>query len=315
MQYGVGKMDKKIIIFGMIIVLIPLVYGATPVLYFSDIVSGPKVGNTDGAGGLSSNQHGSIVTLWGNFLGSSQGSSKIYFKDSLNNDYETAHVYYWTIADGNSGGGPADLYTYHGMEEIAFSIPSGVADGLGKIYVKVNGMDSNELNFTIRNGNIYFVNASGNNTLGNGSWDNPWRTVSVLSSFGNQDYDGASDKVEAGDIIYVCDGVNEIDSYPSANGISGIRIRMKTGNESHPFSMIAYPGATAIANGTHIGITTQYSGYWVFSKYTVYAGEHRGTHEGCCVYSAMGIRSNEQARIIANEITNKSIFPTNYIIL
>ena len=47
------------------------------------------------------------------------------------------------------------------MQEIAFSIPASVAEGLGEIYVKINGINSNKLNFTVRDGSIYFVKVNG----------------------------------------------------------------------------------------------------------------------------------------------------------
>ncbi len=64
--------------------------GSTPVLFFSDLISGPATGNTDTSLGQSSGVHGSIVTVWGKNLGSSQGTSKIYC-----NDVEAPYVYSW----------------------------------------------------------------------------------------------------------------------------------------------------------------------------------------------------------------------------
>ena len=127
-----------------------------PILNFSDLINGPKSGLGDGLG------EGAIVTIWGNNLGSSQGTSKVYFKDSNNSIHEAAHVYYWKNADGQLPGGPSDLYTSHKMQEIAFSIPSAVADGAGKIYVEVEGVNSTELDFYARSdGIIRFVKAGG----------------------------------------------------------------------------------------------------------------------------------------------------------
>ena len=117
-----------------------------PVLFFSDLTSGPKTGNRDTSGGRSG-QDGAIVTLWGRNLGSAQGSSKVYA-----NGAEAASYYYW----GNATV-PADLYTYHGMQMISFQISHLAQDGAGQIYVVVNGQPSNSLPFTVRAGNIYFV--------------------------------------------------------------------------------------------------------------------------------------------------------------
>jgi hypothetical protein len=65
-----------------------------PRLNFSDLISGPSTGLGDGLGS------GVIVTVWGQHLGSSQGSSEVVFTDSAGNELAAAHVYYWTNADG-----------------------------------------------------------------------------------------------------------------------------------------------------------------------------------------------------------------------
>ncbi len=139
---------------------------AAPVLFFTDITSGPKSGNPDTSGGRSG-QDGAIVTLWGRNLGSAQGSSQVYA-----NGIEAASYYSW----GNATV-PADLHTYHGMQMISFQISHLAQDGAGSTYVVVNGQQSNSLPFTVRAGSIYFVMTSGNDDTGNGSWGNPWRTI------------------------------------------------------------------------------------------------------------------------------------------
>ncbi|MDY6856952.1 MAG: hypothetical protein SWO11_20050 [Thermodesulfobacteriota bacterium] len=223
---------------------------ANPVLHFCDIISGPKSGNTGGM----VNNHGVIVTIWGNNLGSSQGASKIFFKDSTGNIHEAAYVYYWVNADGLSSGGPADLHTYHKMQEIAFSIPVAVVDGLGRIYATVNSVNSNKLDFTVRGGGIYFVKTTGNNSTGDGSWSTPWQTIDFIS-------EGAGGTLDAGDIISVCNAVIE-------TGGTGIKI---LGASTAPLALVAYPGASVEIIGLMNNIVTvanwyQSHGYWVFSK-------------------------------------------------
>ena len=90
-----------LVIIGGIFIIPQKAFPGQPALNFSDIDSGPKTGNTDGAGGLTSSRHGAIVTVWGNYPGSSQGSSKIYV-----GGVEAAHVYSWKDADGSLPGGP-----------------------------------------------------------------------------------------------------------------------------------------------------------------------------------------------------------------
>src|SRR3989304_9430405 len=67
--------------------LAPNAAAADPVLYFSDITSGPKSGNSDTSGGRSG-LDGAIVTIWGANLGSTQGSSIVYI-----NGAEAASTY------------------------------------------------------------------------------------------------------------------------------------------------------------------------------------------------------------------------------
>ena len=247
-----------------------MVNAATPVLFFSDITSGPKTGLGDGLG------EGSIVTVWGHNLGSSQGASKIYC-----GGVEAAHVYYWENADptiGNSG--PADLYSFHKMQEIAFSIDSDAPDGNVKIKVVVDGDGSNELDFYIRSGKIYFVKATGNNSNGDGSWANPWLNVDYYSS-------GACSKAElgAGDIIYAGDGVTDF---------NGVALRAKSGTGlNNPIALVAYPGADYRVGtaGFGIGNNNASCAYWNFSKIFVQS-------------DGIGIGAFKGMRVVGCEITD-----------
>ncbi len=277
----------------------------SPVLNFSDLISGPKTGNADGAGGLTSSEHGSIITVWGVNLGETQKNSKVYFRDSQNNIHEVAHIYYWKNADGNQPSGPADLYTYQKMQEIAFSVPSSVADGPGKIFINIDEVNSNELDFTIRAGNIYHIKTTGSDSTGDGSWLNPWATISRHNS-GSQ---GASTKVSPGDTVYVGDGVNEIDTDTGASTDSGIYISGVHAGEDNTNTQIAfvtYPGARAKAKGKNDGITLYKTSGIVISKYIAEAGEYYEVLEetGSIKSRAVGINTNKNGRLIANRITD-----------
>jgi hypothetical protein len=259
---------------------IEYVVAASPVLHFSDITSGPKTGNTDGAGGLSSSQHGAIVTVWGNFLGATQGSSKIFIRDVSGNMYESAHIYYWKNADGTLPGGPADLYSYQKMQEIAFSIPSSAADGLAGFYVEINGVSSNTLPFTIRSGNIYFVKAGGSDS-NSGTWSTPWATLSFAG-------EGAGGRIQAGDTIYVGNGVTH-------NGELGIK--NIDGTADKPISLLAYPNAKVTVIGdSRSAIMNWYSAidFWNLGKIVTMAG------------GATGIFTFKEGRIVGMEITDAS---------
>lgn len=252
----------------LFILLFPSIGIAAPVLNFSDITSGPKTGNTDGLGS------GAIVTIWGNNLGSTKGTSKVYV-----GGVEATQVYYWEDADVTGSSGPAELYLYHKMQAIAFAIPATAPNGLTDIYVTVNGEQSNYLPFTVRTGNIYFVKTTGNNS-NPGSWSSPWLTLSYAA---NNDVS----PVIPGDIIYVTNGIQEL---------SGLVLRNHVGTADNPISFIAYPGAQVIVqNSTHqgsaIGNYNAASKYINFSKLII---RTNGT----------GIDTHKGMRAIANEITN-----------
>ncbi len=119
--------------------------GSTPVLFFSDLISGPATGNTDTSLGQSSGVHGSIVTVWGKNLGSSQGTSTITC-----NGVVAPYVYMW----GNNTF-PLELNTKRGWQMISFQVASTATSGAGTIYATVGGINTNTLAFTVRTGSIY----------------------------------------------------------------------------------------------------------------------------------------------------------------
>lgn len=248
---------------------------ATPSLNFSDLIDGPKSGLGDGLG------EGAIVTVWGNNLGSSQGSSKIYIKDSASNSFEAAHVYYWGNADGTSNGTHADLFTRQKMQEISFSIPSALADGAGKIYVTTPDGTSNELDFYVRStGTIYWVKTTGNDSTGNGSWLNPWQTISRATA--------TSTPMEGGDLVYACDGVTTASTINLGN--SGIS---KSGSDNNRTGLLAYPGTTVTVNSNIRSwcYNSTLNSHWVVSKMNV------------VTETESGIGGNAYGRIVGNKIT------------
>lgn len=257
-----------------------------PVLNFSDIESGPKTGNTDGVGS------GAIITIWGNYLGATQGASKIYV-----GNVEATAIYYWKNADGQLPGGPADLYTYHKMQEISFAIPAGAPDGASTIKVVVNGTETNTLPFTVRSGNIYFVKSGGDDSTGNGSWSNPWATLQSV-------FDGGNGKISAGDIVYTA-GVG------SVAGINvGVNQRI-LGTINNPISLIAYPNTLVHVTGE------SYTGYVIqnfnnqednlANEYINYA-KLKITAAGDKDDFSSGVRASKGNRLVALEITGPTVY-------
>jgi len=243
-----------------------------PVLFFSDLTSGPRTGSSDTSGGRSG-QDGAIVTLWGHNLGSAQGSGKVYA-----NSAEAASYYYW----GNAIA-PADLYTYHKMQMISFQVSHLAQDGAGQIYVVVNGQPSNPLTFTVRSGQIYFAQTSGSDDTGNGSWSNPWRTIPKAAS-----------SLSSGDIAYIGNGVNQT----TESGFSAAVNLGTDGAPGNPKALVVYPGATSHVGNTTIerafwvwnGDTSGYSVHWVIAKFTVTTGQ-------------VGIPAQTGFRVVGNYVT------------
>lgn len=262
--------------------------GMTPHLNFSDIISGPSTGLNDGLGS------GAIVTIWGNNLGEYQGTSTISI-----GGMPPSHIYYWKNADGQKPGGPADLYTYNRMQEISFSLPSSLPQGSTAIIVTVDGAVSNALPFTVRNGRIYHVKKTGNNSTGDGSWDNPWANVAKHTS-------GASTKIDPGDIVYVHDGVEEINTYLS--GLAGMRIDYIHGTALTQTAFIAYPNSRVLAQGNNRGIDLYQSDAIVIAKYVVKVGNYDEPTPGSTAVlhyeTAAGIKPTANGRIVGNEVTD-----------
>ncbi len=246
---------------------------SAPVLYFSDVTSGPRSGNSDSSGGLPPGQNGAIVTVWGTGIGSSRGGSKIYC-----NGAEAPSYYYW----GNATK-PANLYASHRMQMISFQVSGTAQNGKGVIYAVVNGQQSNTLPFTVRSGSMYFVKTSGSDATGDGSWTLPWRTIGkAVASLGN------------GDIAYVGNGVSQTTAgeYDAAVNLGS------SGTADSPKALIVYPGATAKVGNPKIyrafhswGTGTGgYVQHWVLSKFSI-------------TTKVVGVFANTGFRVVGNRLT------------
>lgn len=208
--------------FGLLLLLFSSsLLASGPRLLFSDLVSGPDDGLGDGKGS------GVVVTVWGQHLGSVKGDGRVIFKDSSGKEHEP-HIYYWKNADGRLPSGPADLFSSHKAQEIAFSIPSAV-NGPGEILVEKGGMRSQTLPFSVREGDIFHVKSSGSDS-GDGSWSNPWKTV------GKADAEAGT-----GSTIYIHDVDTGDMNNPQARGIYWNNPRASSSAAAH-FGILAYPG-------------------------------------------------------------------------
>jgi hypothetical protein len=202
------------------------------------------------------NNEGAIVTIYGFGFGATRGSSTL------------------TI-----GGAAPAAYLLWSDNKISFQIGNSAITG--NIVVNVAGVGaSNAMPFTVRSGRIFFV-APGGSDANAGSFTAPWATVKH-----------AKNSAQAGDIIYLKNGVNET----GLDGSSATLAIAKSGSSGLPIALVAYPGATATigsATGQPYGVrTTTASSYWVLAGINL-----RGA------FSALTVANSSAWRVIGSDIS------------
>lgn len=115
-----------------------------PVVFYSDLVNGPKIGGKD--------NKGAFVTIWGKHFGETRG---------------TSHV--------SVGGGMVDNYPLWSDEKISFQL--GADASSGNIVVSTqNGISDDNIPFQINSGRIFFT-TSDDVESGEGTYTNPWKNA------------------------------------------------------------------------------------------------------------------------------------------
>lgn len=212
-----------------------------PVIFFTDLDSGPKTG---GEGG-----NGAYVTIYGAFFGSSQGSSTVSIGGGAPSQYKQ-----W----GVSWGWAANNYQL-------ITVQLGSAAVTGNITVTTSAGTSNGIPFTVRSGTIYFASSSGGSDSNPGTFASPWQTLTH-----------ARDTMAAGDTVYARTG-----SYITTDdgqGYSTCMLLQTGGSTGLPNAMIGYPGESATLGSTTAcddGIRSKGIGsenYWVFANFSTIAG-------------------------------------------
>ncbi len=178
-------------------------------------VGAPRVLFTDMDSGPNSggeNNNGTILSIFGKRFGATQGSSTL------------------TI-----GGGAIAQVKIWSDTKITVAIGAGAQSG--PVVVTVNGVASNNsVAFTVRSGNIRCIATNGNDS-NSGLWNSCWQTVPGAVHNAN---------LQAGDIIYVLNGVTLTGHDPFADYSCDVCITDHGGTAQMPIGLIGYPNTTAV---------------------------------------------------------------------
>ena len=251
---------KKIILLTILLLVfgVSLAYAASPVLFFSDLIDGPRTGWNG------SSTKGAAVTVWGKNFGSSRGSNYITVAGvNLTNDSDYAE---WGVTTNNA----------RGLERITFWLNNNCATGAQTISVTIGSSTSNTLPFYVRTtGNIRFVDHTNGNNSYNGTQDTytsgsngPWKTLPYARQY-----------ITAGDILYIRNGTyTEGDTSPSWRGAL-LNLYGVSGTDNNRTAFVGYPGEYPLLDGRTTAtrsIIKNYTadeantGYIVLSKMKIY---------------------------------------------
>jgi len=275
---------------------VPTLFPA-PIVAFTDLITGPDTGLGDGFGS------GVIVTVWGQRLGSVQGTNTIKFCDS-GGTCRAPYVYYWKNADGTLPSGPANLYESHGMQEIAFSVPDS-AQGVGSIRI-ITSEGTSDTPFTVRAGGIYHVKSTGNDTTGNGSFANPYLTLEKVTENGIS-------VLPSGSTVYVHDNLQTTNNARTGSrGAVYYNDATSSSSLAAQYGIIAYPNSQPVVEGVS-GFANYNTSAMVISKFDIKASnceeDVNGQPINCSTATpsniSYGIQTSAWGRTIGNNITDR----------
>lgn len=194
----------------------------SPFILFSSVSSGPKTGWS-----AAESNKGVAVTLYGLNFGALRGDSFVTCCDvSLTEDTDYAET--WATAGANPF-----------LQTVTFWLTSAMTNGAGTISITTTNSTSNAVPFTIRTGNIYFIDKDvvgpGTGTLTD-PWDDP-----------NSYVTGAV----AGDTAYMRAGVYD-QKYTGTHTI-WIRSIDPAGTAGNPIVWAGYPGEVAVIDSNTNG--------------------------------------------------------------
>jgi hypothetical protein len=248
-----------------------------PVLFFTDLDSGPATGNSDSS---YTSSGGAYVTLYGNFL-DNFSSVKLNGASCL------------TVVSN-----PAAWMWY---ERMVVQLTSGCTSG--NFAVTTTSGTSNGVPFTVRSGGIYYVATTGSDS-NSGSFSSPWATM----THGVQ-----SAQPPDGRIIYVRNGV-ATSACVDSDGWGALTFRWewsRPSSSNYPSALIAYPGATvtigssSCSNGGIVATDSTASngaalGWWTIAGMTVRDSTTATSLHGPITYPTGG---SEHWRLVADDMS------------
>jgi hypothetical protein len=200
---------------------------AAPVLFYTDIESGPATG---GEGGT----NGAFVCLYGEHFGISRGSSKVTVGGTTAAAYKRWH---------DPGSPYVPGYFAKACVQLAAATPSGAQS----IQMTTAGGVSNPLPFTVRPGRILWVSKTGSDAKGNGSHASPFATPSKCKY---ALHPGDICILGTSSLSHLTFGVGTLSDGVTRDTASiGLRLD-SSGISGEPKAIVVYPGAS-VAIDTH----------------------------------------------------------------
>src|SRR5581483_11070422 len=198
---------------------------------FTDLTSGPNTGGE--------NNNGTILTIYGNFFGINGAGCGSTTTVTVGGGAVAAYI----------GQCPTQWLWYQKI-----SVAIGPNAATGNVVVRVNGVDSNGVPFTVRSGNIRCISPTGNDA-NSGNFGACWRNATKVKS------------IAAGDIVYFRAGTwNTEDNFSSVILIQG----SNSGTAAAPKAVVGYPGEQVIISQPY-ALYFQGNGtnrYWTFANIT-----------------------------------------------
>lgn len=226
---------KSTLIGIFLILIIPVTTLAAPVIFYTDITSGPNTGGE--------NNNGTYLSIFGKGFGTSKGTSD---KVTING-VEVSAYKQW--------GAPSKVYSSHGIQVI--TVQPGASVTSGAIKVTVNGELSNLYHtFNVRSGKIFFTDWNNGNDANPGTFESPKK--SAQNVFDNRTIFGPGDTIilMGGNYTAKQDGRDYFmlfEDYP-------------IGSEANPTTVMGYPGHEVFID---MRTANPSGGYVLFGTYTV----------------------------------------------